>query len=674
MSFDPVPFEFVPAVRHWAAILFVAAAAVGFVTFLASLAAGGWSGPRQWAGHVVAGFGDLLSTSPRRVWALAVLTLREAVRRKALYVFVVFALLFMFGGWFLTDANPDPTQQVTVYVSFVLRAVSWLVMPVALLLSCWGLPEDIRLRSLHTVVTKPVRRHEVVAGRILGFTLVTTFVLVTMSVVGYFWIGRQVPPKAQPYLVARVPVYGQLSFVGREGNYVDQGINVGDVWEFRSYIEGATRSRAIWIMQGVGPHMLRDDGTLRIESTFESFRSFKGDMSRGLYAQIAVVNDERERFARGVAVAGLTDFEALGRAVYDGRFAEARGEAQTLADRIRRTEGAGALQATPDQFRRLRDAFATLPPLFAGWAREISDLAARSSAAAGEVAARADDKAALAAARAAFADEIGKLGEALTRHGEALAVEVADVRVTLPPFPVREFRDNLLDLSRTLSYVRPDSAVGVPVDLFDDLAPDGRLRIEVACLDAGQYLGMARPDLFIRLDDRPFASTYFKAVAGIWMSSFLVVVLGVTGSCFLKGPVATLFAFTVWLVGLGFRSFMDGLVKGWLGEGGEKLIGGGPFESIYRILMHYNQTQPLKDPTVEFVVKNLDAAALNLLWLFRSVIPDFTRFDLAEWAAKGYDVDFRAGLLPCIVQTVAFLVPCLVVGYYALRLRELEAK
>ena len=86
------------------------------------------------------------------------LTFTEAVRRKALLVFVVFAALFMFAGWFLTGATARPDMQVKVYVSFVLTAIGWLLLPVALLLACWVLPEDIKARSLHTVVTKPARR------------------------------------------------------------------------------------------------------------------------------------------------------------------------------------------------------------------------------------------------------------------------------------------------------------------------------------------------------------------------------------------------------------------------------------------------------------------------------------------------------------------------------------
>src|SRR5579871_5058626 len=50
---------------------------------------------------------DLLSLSPRRVSALADLTSKEAFRRKVLYVFVVFGLLFMFAGWFMGASGAE---------------------------------------------------------------------------------------------------------------------------------------------------------------------------------------------------------------------------------------------------------------------------------------------------------------------------------------------------------------------------------------------------------------------------------------------------------------------------------------------------------------------------------------------------------------------------------------
>jgi len=400
MDYDPLPYELVPALLHWLRVVGLSLGIVILVSLATSLAVLGKSGPKLVLRQIRSGLRDLVNIAPRRVWAIALLTIREAIRRKALLVFVLFAVLFMFGGWFLTDSNARPELQVKVHVSFVLTAIAWLILPVVLLLSCWGIPEDIRARSMHTVVTKPVRRIEIVLGRIVGFAAVGTLVLAVMCVVGYVWINRQLPPEVrQSQLVCRVPVYGKLSFLNREG-VVDSGINVGDVWKFREYIEGATKAAAIWEIDGVNESMLvpvKDPQTgemtqgLLFETRFESFRSHKGVIGRGLLAQMRFVNDEKK------------------------------------------------------------------------------------------------------------------------------------LRVPIPAFEVLEYRGNLEGVPRKISYRDEEAREMRTVDLIDDLAAGGKLRVEVQCLNSGQYLGMARPDLFIRTPDRHFAHGYFKASAGIWLMMVLVV-------------------------------------------------------------------------------------------------------------------------------------------------------
>src|SRR5258708_6997666 len=218
LNFNPVPFDIAAGLAHWGVVM-AAVLIIVFVTALfTSVLALGFAGPVQVVLHIVGGVQDLLGTSPRRCLALSQLTFREALRRKTLWVFAVFAVLFLFAGWFLSDVTADADLQVKNYVSFVLRTISWLILPVALLLSCWGLPEDIKARSLHTVVTKPVRRHEIVLGRVLGFAAIGGLVLGIMSAVGYVWINRQLPESMRSQLTARVPVYGDIRFVDSAGN------------------------------------------------------------------------------------------------------------------------------------------------------------------------------------------------------------------------------------------------------------------------------------------------------------------------------------------------------------------------------------------------------------------------------------------------------------------------
>ena len=147
-----------------------------------------------------------------------------------------------------------------------------------------------------------------------------------------------------------------------------------------------------------------------------------------------------------------------------------------------------------------------------------------------------------------------------------------DLVIPYPPVPfeVREFadiqtrsskeggREPLIEIPRKLTYTPSGADESETLDLFDDVvADDGTLTIAVRCVDAGQYLGAARTDLFIRTPDRSFATGYFKAILGTWLMAMLVIILGTTASTFVKGPVATLLTFTLILTGLTMRPFMD---------------------------------------------------------------------------------------------------------------------
>ncbi len=130
---------------------------------------------------------DLIHISPRRVAALAWLAIKESIRRRVVVVFAVFILILLFAGWFLDPGSIDPAR---LYLGFVLTATSYLVLLLALFLSSLSLPADIKNRTLHTIVTKPVRASEVVLGRIVGFTAVATCLLVLMGAISYVFVER----------------------------------------------------------------------------------------------------------------------------------------------------------------------------------------------------------------------------------------------------------------------------------------------------------------------------------------------------------------------------------------------------------------------------------------------------------------------------------------------------
>jgi len=554
MSFDVVGFDFLEGLTHFLKVFGGILAAALVVSLIIAFLKYGPRGFGLFFKTIWQAIVDFAHTSPRRVWAITMLTWKESSRKKALFVFVVFALLIMFAGWFLRSSVDRADLQLKVYVKFVLTAISWLTLPVVLLLSCWGLPTDIKNRSLHTVVTKPTRRHEVVLGRFFGFSLVGTVVLLVMGVIGYFWTVGQMPAEAKSELVGRVPVYGDMTYSNREGNRrqdaseESSGVNVGDIWEFRSYIEGGTKSRTFYDFDNLDVDEIREAGEFRIEYNFEAFRTHKGDIDKRLACQMTIVNN-----TNGLRVP-LPIFEV----------------------------------------------------------HEFSNRAADKTIILGGI------------------DEDGNRIDTVTYNEEA----------------TNELKT---------------------VNLYDEVLEGGDITIEVQCLDPGQFLGMARPDLFIRMPDRSFASTYFKAVFGIWLQMVLIIVIGVTASCFVKGPVATLLTFGILVVGTGFSELMQGLAAG-------QTEGGGPFESAYRMFMHLNPTTGFDEGPLKSVITMVDQIAIGFLWTVQHLFPRFEYYNMIPFVANGFDVPWEASLLPSIAVTLAFVIPCLILGYFSLQLREMEAK
>src|SRR5437764_7175621 len=132
---------------------------------------------------------DLPRFSPRRTFAVARLAVQEAIRNKILVGLAIFLLLLLIAGMFLDTGSRDPVYNpARVYLSFVLWSTNCLVILMALLLSSFSIPNDIKNRTIYTVVTKPIRASEIVLGRILGFASVGTAMLLLMGIISYVFV------------------------------------------------------------------------------------------------------------------------------------------------------------------------------------------------------------------------------------------------------------------------------------------------------------------------------------------------------------------------------------------------------------------------------------------------------------------------------------------------------
>ncbi len=235
-------------------------------------------------------FGGLGHVRGRRVWAMAKLSLKESVRRRVLWGFSLMLLVFLFGSWFLPY---KPEDQVRNYVRAVFLAMTMLLLVTAGLLAAFSIPSDIKSLSIHTIVTKPVERFEILVGRYFGYILLMTVVLVVMSLLSLGYVARGVDQEAaEESLKARVPIYGNL--------IVTNPKNVGYEWDYRQYITGASDDEATWTFHRLPAHLAERPDTVRCEFTFDIFRTTKGEENRGVLCTFLFKNPQ----FKGAATAG----------------------------------------------------------------------------------------------------------------------------------------------------------------------------------------------------------------------------------------------------------------------------------------------------------------------------------------------------------------------------------
>ncbi len=543
--------------------------------------------------HTVAnGLIEILQTSPRRIWALARLAIKESLRRRVIVALGVYLLVLLFANWFLSTNIQEPAR---LYLSFVLTACTYLVLGVALLLSTFSLPADFKSKTIYTVVTKPVRAGEIMLGRIIGFTIIATVLLVIMGACSYVFVirslyhthqvdvaslerqtdpagkvsgykgyttenahhrhalsldadgnGETEPLQGHTHVIeplgenryrvsgpvglvrARVPQYGKLRFIDRSGAAKDTGISVGSEWTYRSFIDGNTPATAIWLFDNVGPELSPDP--------------------------------ENPQFPLALLVRVFrTHKGVIGR---------------PISGQIQLRNPESGLTSDPIAF-------------------------------------------------------------------DAQDQQVAD-------YPI----NNHL----TANSGRDD------IEIYKDLVSEnGQIEVLVKCLERGQYFGFAQADAYLRHPDGSPVASYAKVLVSIWVQAVIVIAVGVTISTLVSGPVALLF--TVGFIILGFwrQDFLD-IANG-------KSYGGGPAESVYRILTQMNVMVKLEDTILTRLLKGFDWVVEKIMWAVAQTLPDFRAFSTVRYAADGYNVPWDR-VFQDTTTCLGYVIGLSLLGYFLLRTRE----
>jgi hypothetical protein len=599
-------------------------------------------------------FWEVIAVRGRRLYSIARLSVFEANRRMGAIwvVLVIFALVLAFTHWFLQP--PRAAEMGRLFVGTLTLLCSLLLTAMVTILTPLSLPTDIQQQTIYTVVSKPVRRIELVWGRMIGYMAIVTLLIVVFGAISLLYLRRTVgititntetaAIKAQKdgrqrdftqlkeqadqlrsRLSARVPRTGSLSFLDSRGTPHPVGIDVGmeqSMKEPRSHIEGATPATAIWSYGIVPDPFSRANKPVLLNRKLPVADFLRTDTIEGLldqsYAlQFQMQRDEREKAQADTPASRVTQLEAS--------LTRQRDEAQRLKTKYEALKKqaddleAQAAQATdPAQARRLR--------------LQARDLHS--------------DPVIVEMNFNVYRTTKGKVGEPV----------LAEMSVTNPItlanqvaiFPIREYYTNQ-------QLIRPAVLAGC----------QGDLKIEVRCISPTQYLGMAESDLYLLSSSGNFGFNYMKGLFGIWLQAMVLTAIGVFAGTFLSWPVALLTTIAFFCAGQLAYGFLVDFTR-------QAILGGGPFESLIRLLTHDNQMSELAPTPGALIAKSLDSLIMPVMSMLVYVVPNFQALDVTNTVADGFAVDWNT-IVSNTLMALAYALPFSIVGYFILKNREVAA-
>ena len=611
MNSEPTPFDF----WSWLQTISITAGVALVVCYFASARRLGLLGAGDMIfGVVKSAIGDLLFLSPRRTWAIARLSIKESIRKQAVAGLIVFMLVLAVALWFLDPESIDPAA---LYVSFVLTAVNYLVLLMAVVTSAFSLPNDIKHKTIYTIVTKPVRPSEIVLGRMLGFSIVCTVPLIIMGFSSYFFVVRALDHTHTLSELDLAPVAASGSTVPAAGS-----------------LEGSTstdrmhKHRIVLDPAGNGTTDMSDSSKLALDDSDTFLERFgqthwhRVTSSERDGKRVYTVGPPEGQFHARVPIFGSLKFK--------DPYGVTKDEGLNVGNWTNRGYIAGGtLSMAMYRFDDVREAD------FADGLRLQMDIQLFRTTKEGL------DKPILG----------------------SLVVRNPYTGIVSSPrnFAAREYYTLEQFIPRTLT-----DPAGKNLDLFKDLVHNGSVVIEMQCIPRSQHFGVGPKDVYLLAREGRFDVNFAKAFVGIWLQLLLTVAIGVFWSTFLSGDVAML-ATALSIFAAVMKPMMLAVAQGKLF--GDAIHSGGMFEASIRTLQQKATAVELDSGTTTDVVMAVDRKLNLAIEGFLNFVPDFSGMNDVEMVARGFDLPGTL-ILDHALQAGAFALPLFLAGFLIFKLVE----
>lgn len=121
-----------------------------------------------------------------KTWAIARLTLIEALRRKVFAVLLLFTLALLSSALFFPSV--ELSGRLRLVESWALRAAALFAAIVGLFLAGFALPSDFEQKRIYLLVTKPVPKSIVFLGRFVGYAALLAIFLGAMGLLSALFL------------------------------------------------------------------------------------------------------------------------------------------------------------------------------------------------------------------------------------------------------------------------------------------------------------------------------------------------------------------------------------------------------------------------------------------------------------------------------------------------------
>ncbi len=121
----------------------------------------------------------------RSIWAVAVNTVKQALRLKIVAVFIVLLLVLLPVMGLKMTGDGTLKGRMQAFVSYGLSLTALLLALLTIFTTAYTLTSDVKDKQVYTVLTKPIRRFQFVLGKLFGVILLDAGLLALFSVIIY---------------------------------------------------------------------------------------------------------------------------------------------------------------------------------------------------------------------------------------------------------------------------------------------------------------------------------------------------------------------------------------------------------------------------------------------------------------------------------------------------------